>query len=102
MSILVALVMLGSGPEQGDVRPDAEDFPQLACYCPSARKFIKEEKERLSADRTDRTIALWDSDELEKATELLLENLHYIIRILTIKDENLSLDTRNGSWGNSG
>ncbi len=104
MSMWVALVVLGSGPEQGLVQPDARDFPQLACYHLSARQFIKEERERLSDDGpgTDDTIAPYDSYNLEQVSELLLEKLYYIIKTLLKPDDNLSLVTVKDSFKNSG
>jgi len=103
ISLWVAMVMLGPGPDQGLVQPDANVFPQLACYCPSARKFIKEEKEKLSTDEheTDDTKALHDSYNLERFSELL-DKFFYIIKTLFKPDENPNLVTRRGSPGNHG
>ena len=97
------MVMLSPGPDLGLVQPDAKDLPQLACYCPSARKFIKEEKEKLFTDehKTDDTNAPYDSYNLEQVSELL-DKLFYIIKTLFKPDENHSLVTRKGSPGNYG
>lgn len=103
MSTLVALVLLGSGPEQGLVQPDVIDFPLLACYHSGAREFIKEEKEKLFTDEqgTDDTNALYESYGLEKVSELL-DKLFYIIKTLFKPDEILSLVTVKDSFLNSG
>ena len=103
ISLWVAMVMLGSGPDQGLVQPDAKVFPQLACYHSSAREFIKEEKEKLFTDErgTDDTNAPYDSYSLEQVSELL-DKLFYIIKTLFKPDENLSLVTIKGSPGNHG
>ena len=99
MSMWIALVVLGPAPEQGPGQPDVKDFPQLACYRSTASEFIKEEKERLFAGKTDYTNEPWNSYDLEKVGELLFEKLYYIIRILLNQDENLSLVTRKDPFG---
>lgn len=103
ISLWVAMAMLGSGPEQGLVQPDAKVFPQLACYHSSAREFINEEKEKLYTDEqgTDATNAPYESYDLEKVSELL-DKLFYIIKTLFKPDENLSLVTVEDSLKNSG
>lgn len=100
ISLWVAMVLLGPGPDQGLVQPDVKVFPQLACYHSSASEFIKEEKEKLFTDehKTDDTNAPYDSYNLEQVSELL-DKLFYIIKTLFKPDENPSLVTRKDSPG---
>ena len=103
ISLWVALVVLGSGPEQGLIRPDAELNLLLACYHSSTREFIKEEKERLSVreNGTDDTIAPHESYDLEQVSELFYRLFH-IIKTLFKPDESYTLVTRKDSPGHYG
>ena len=88
-SLLAALFLLA--PQAGpDPNPDST---RLACYHSTERKFIMDEKEKLSKSRADHPATPLFSRDLVKAGEQVLDRLADFFRACLSPDESVSLHT---------